>query len=271
MKTIFTAGLLALLLAACQGTTSSSDSSAPTEAAEAVVVAATDEGGGDNTLTEQEKRDGWELLFNGQSTEHWRGAHQSSFPARGWMVKDGMLIVQPSDGAESQNGGDIVTNKEYGDVDFQVDFKLTEGANSGIKYFVTEGYNSQKSAIGLEYQLLDDARHPDAKLGNNGGDTRTLASLYDLKAAPSDKPARPVGEWNTARIVVQGNHVVHYLNGEKVLEYDRGSDAYKKLVQASKYKKWKNFGMADQGHILLQDHGNQVFFKNIKVRDLSAS
>ena len=269
MKTLRIIWLLALLPVACQ-TTSSTD--APTEAAEAAVIATADESNpADNTLTEQEKEEGWQLLFDGESTDHWRGAHQSDFPAQGWTVEDGTLIVQSSDGAESQNGGDIVTNEEYSDFEFQVDFKLTEGANSGIKYFVTEEYNSEKSAIGLEYQLLDDARHPDAKLGNNGGDTRTLGSLYDLKAAPADKPAHPIGEWNTARVVVKDNHVTHYLNGEKIVEYDRGSEEYQQLVQASKYKDWKNFGLADQGHILLQDHGNLVYFKNIKVRDLSVS
>lgn len=262
------AAVLLLPLFSCQ----SPSSDTPSESAEAAVVVTTDEADpADNTLTEQEKQDGWELLFDGQSTEHWRGAHQSSFPAKGWTIEEGMLIVQSSDGAESQNGGDIVTHEEYSDFEFQVDFKLTEGANSGIKYFVTEGYDSKKSAIGLEYQLLDDARHPDAKLGNNGGGTRTLASLYDLKAAPDNKPVHPIGEWNTARVVVQDNRVTHYLNGEKVLEYDRGSNEYKQLVQASKYQKWEDFGLADQGHILLQDHGNQVFFKNIKIRDLSAS
>ena len=266
MKKLLTAGLLSFLFISCQNSPSSND--APTETAEAAVLAVDTE---DNRLTEEEKQAGWELLFDGQSTKHWRGAHQSSFPSQGWVIEEGMLIVQPSDGAESQNGGDIVTNEEYGDFEFQLDFKLTEGANSGIKYFVTEAYGSEKSAIGLEYQLLDDERHPDAKLGNNGGNTRTLASLYDLKAAPSNKPDRPIGEWNTARVVVKGDQVTHYLNGEKVLEYVRGDQEYNQLVEASKYKDWENFGLADQGHILLQDHGNQVFFKNIKIRDLSAS
>ena len=266
MKNFLLLGLLAFLFVNCQTTTSPSEETAETSA-----VVTANETPADNTLTAQEKQDGWRLLFDGTSTDHWRGAHQENFPEQGWKVEDGMLVVQASDGAESQNGGDIVTQEEYANFEFQVDFKLTEGANSGIKYFVTEAYNSQKSAIGLEYQLLDDDRHPDAKLGNNGGDTRTLASLYDLKAASDDKPLNPVGEWNTARIVVQGQQVTHYLNGKKVLEYERGSDEYKELVQASKYKKWDNFGMADRGHILLQDHGDLVYFKNIKLRNLSAS
>lgn len=257
-----------LLATACQSTPSTAHE--PTEAAEAAVLTTTQEPA-DNTLTEQERADGWRLLFDGTSTEHWRGAHRETFPEQGWRIANGMLIVQASDGAESQNGGDIVTREEFSDFEFQTDFKLTEGANSGIKYFVTEAYNPEGSAIGLEYQLLDDARHPDAKLGNNGGGTRTLASLYDLQGAPTDKPARPIGEWNTARVVVRGNQVTHYLNGEKVLEYDRGSDEYDQRVQGSKYKDWENFGLADSGHILLQDHGDEVHFKNIKVRDLSDS
>jgi hypothetical protein len=268
MKRIPVFLLGACLLTACQNTATTEESTASTETP---VVATAETAPADNTLTEQEKEEGWELLFDGTSTDHWRGAHKESFPSGGWKVEDGMLIVEASDGAESQNGGDIVTNEEYSDFVFQVNFKLTEGANSGIKYFVTEAYNSNKSAIGLEYQLLDDARHPDAKLGNNGGGTRTLASLYDLKGASANKPARPIGEWNTARVEVRGPQVAHYLNGTKVLEYERGSDAYNQLVQGSKYKDWDNFGMADSGHILLQDHGDRVYFKNIKVQKLSAS
>ena len=269
MKKASVVGLFALWgVAACQSSTSTADAD---EATETTTAVATAEGPSDNTLTAQEKQAGWELLFDGTSVDRWRGAHQENFPESGWKVDEGLLMVQASDGAESQNGGDIVTHDEYSDFEFQVDFKLTEGANSGIKYFVTEAYNSNKSAIGLEYQLLDDDRHPDAKLGNNGGGTRTLASLYDLKAAPADKPLNPIGEWNTARIVVQGQQVTHYLNGKKVLEYQRGSDEYTQLVQASKYKDWDNFGTADSGHILLQDHGDLVYFKNIKVRNLSGA
>lgn len=221
---------------------------------------------GSNTLTEKEMKEGWKLLFDGTTTNGWRGAYRDSFPEKGWEVRDGMLIVEASGGGEAANGGDIVTVDEYSNFDFMVDFKLTEGANSGIKYFVTEKQKkSPGSAIGLEYQLLDDARHPDAKLGINGN--RTLASLYDLLPA-SNKHPNPIGAWNTARILVTGTHVEHWLNGVKVLEYERGGKEFLAHKAESKFKDMPDFGIAEKGHILLQDHGNQVSFRNVKIRIL---
>lgn len=221
---------------------------------------------GHNSLSAEERAEGWRLLFDGTSTDGWRNAHADSFPDKGWAVRDGELIVLESGGGEAAHGGDIVTVDEYGDFELQLDFKLTAGANSGVKYFVTEkvGTPGRGSAIGLEYQLLDDDRHPDAKMGIGGN--RTTGSLYDLIAAPTDKRVAAVGEWNTARIVSKGRKVEHWLNGSKLLEFERGSDHFRKLVAGSKYKEFKAFGEAESGHILLQDHGNTVHFRNIKIK-----
>ena len=225
----------------------------------------------DNQLTKKEKKDGWKLLFDGKTTNGWKGAFTPAFPAKGWKVENGLLIVESSEGKESTNGGDIVTLNEYSDFELSVDFKITEGANSGIKYFVVAAQPvpaNPKSAIGLEFQVLDDDRHPDAKLGKEGN--RTIGSLYDLIPAIYNKPVKPIGEWNTATIVSKGYHVEHWLNGVMVLAYERGSDAFKSLIAVSKYKDISGFGLGSKGRILLQDHGNEVYFKNIKLRVLKA-
>jgi len=221
-----------------------------------------------NQLTIDEKKQGWKMLWDGETTNGWRGAKLDKFPEQGWEIKDGELIVLSSGGAESAAGGDIVTEKLYGDFELQVDFKLSAGANSGIKYYVDTNLNKGPgSSIGLEYQILDDALHPDAKLGNHEG-SRTVGSLYDLIQANPEKPMNPIGEWNSAHIISKDNHVEHWLNGMKVLEYERGSEAFLKLVSESKYDKWPDFGLLEKGQILLQDHGDRVAFKNIKIKSL---
>ena len=222
-----------------------------------------------NNVAVDEIKNGWKMLWDGKTTEGWRGARLDGFPTNGWEISEGMLTVLSTGGEESAAGGDIVTTEVYGDFELKVDFKITEGANSGIKYYVDPDLNKGPgSSIGLEYQILDDARHPDAKLGNHEG-SRTLASLYDLIAADPNKPVNPIGEWNTAHIISKDNHVEHWLNGMKVLEYERKSDAYRKLVSESKYVKWPKFGEAEKGVILLQDHGDRVSFKNIKIRPIT--
>ncbi len=219
-----------------------------------------------NTLTEKEKKEGWTLLFDGKSLKGWRGAYMESLPKKGWDVKDGMLIVQESGGGEASFGGDIVSLKTYSSFELTLDFKLTDGANSGIKYFVIEQLpKTPGSAKGLEYQVLDDAKHPDAKLGTNGN--RTLASLYDIMPA-TNKKVSPMGEWNHARILVKGKHVEHWLNGTKVLEFERGGKEFLAHKAESKFKDIPQFGEYAKGRILLQDHGNKVYYRNIKVKEL---
>jgi len=223
-----------------------------------------------NTLTENEKANGWKLLWDGKTRSGWRGAGLAAFPEKGWTIENGMLI--PNKG-ENKAGGDIVTVKKYKNFILEADFKITGGANSGIKYFI-QSEPGKPNTVGFEFQILDDLRHPDAKLGLNGD--RTLSSLYDLIPANSQvfDPNQPVkrvngiGEWNRARIEVNGKKVSHYLNGVKVLEITRGSQSFKEAIAKSKFSKFPGFGEFDDGYILLQDHGNEVLFRNIKIKEL---
>lgn len=219
-----------------------------------------------NTISPKEAKDGWALLWDGKTTNGWRGAKLDAFPAKGWVIDNGILKVMKSGGAESANGGDIVTTRMYENFVLSVDFKITEGANSGVKYFVNPGLNKgEGSAIGCEFQILDDDKHPDAKLGVRGN--RKLGSLYDLIPAPENKPFNKK-DFNTAVVIVKDNKVEHWLNGVKLIEYERNNQMWQALVNYSKYRDWPNFGNAAEGNILLQDHGDEVWFKNVKIKEL---
>ena len=210
-----------------------------------------------NTLTQKEKSEGWLLLFDGTTSAGWMKSNGRPFPERGWTISDGTITLDTT-----AKGGDIVTAGEYGSFELSVDYKIGPACNSGIKYFYTD--YPKGGGLGMEYQVMDDQGASDNKLANH-----LCGSLYDI--FPPDetvKKVKPLGEWNTVRIVSKGKHVEHWLNGIKVLQFERGDAAYLAAVQKSKYKTEPVFGMVEKGHILLQDHGHTVSFRNIKIRKL---
>jgi hypothetical protein len=224
-----------------------------------------------NKLTENEKSNGWKLLWDGNTSNGWRSVKEEKFPEKGWTLENGELIVNKEG---NTSGGDIATVGPFKNFILEIDFLYTPGANSGIKYFIQKGEDGIISSLGCEYQVLDDEKHPDAKMGVNGN--RTISSLYDLIPGNSQifDPAQPVkrnngpNQWNRARIEVRGNNVTHFLNGVKTVEYTRGTQMWKALVAYSKFSKHAGFGEFETGHILLQDHGDEVHYRNMKIKEL---
>jgi hypothetical protein len=213
----------------------------------------------ENALTPEEQAAGWQLLFDGQSLKGWRPYGKPNAPiASGWKVEDGVLKK-----LAGQKGGDIITERTYDDLDLSWEWRLAKGGNNGVKYMVTE---ARPQAPGYEYQMLDD----EAEKFKAVPPKSKTASFYDVLPPSADKPLRPAGEWNVSRIVVQGNHVEHWLNGRKVLEFELGSDAVKTAVATSKFRKFPDFGDKIRGHIMLTDHQDETWFRNIKLRELPA-
>jgi hypothetical protein len=212
-----------------------------------------------NTLTDQEKANGWKLLFDGRTTDGWRGYRSKAMPDR-WQVRDVALVLQHKSG---KTGGDIVTVDQFDNFELSLEWKIAPRGNSGIMYRVTEKEEAPYES-GPEYQLLDNAGHEDGK-----SPLTSAASCYALYA-PSKDATRPVGEWNQTRIIVNGNHVEHWLNGVQVVTYELGSADWNKRVAASKFKSMPRFGKEPRGHIDLQDHGDDIAFRNIKIRPLKA-
>jgi hypothetical protein len=216
-----------------------------------------------NQLSPADQKAGWKLLFNGTSLDGWRGYKRPDASGTRWVVKDGLLCLDPGDKTDTRGARDIVTAAPSAQFEFSWDWRVSEGGNSGVKYFVLE---DRDAAIGHEYQLIDDQRHADAKIGPH----RQTAAFYDVLAA-ANRPSTPAGEWNTSRVVVKGNEVEHWLNGTKVLSYTLDSPALREAIAKSKFKGIERFGKPHQGLFLLQDHGDAVCYRNVKARALTGS
>ena len=206
-----------------------------------------------NHLTTAEKAAGWKLLFDGRTTQGWRGFKKPEFPAHGWVAENGSLKHVANGG-----GGDIISVERFSDFDLEWDWRIPARANNGLKYFITE---ERASAIGHEYQMIDDVLVKEGKA--------STASFYDVLPPRPDKPLQPVGEWNHSRVLARGNHVEHWLNHVKVVEYEMGSDEVKEAIARSKFKSVPGFGTRLKGHILLTDHHDEASFRNLKIRELT--
>jgi hypothetical protein len=226
-----------------------------------------------NTLTAAERRDGWQLLFDGSTFDGWRGLGYDSVPTAHWMIADGAIrkipkgqVPRMADGQPAA-GGDLMTTNTFRDFELTWDWKITRAGNSGLKYNVSEEISMaaapNHAALGFEYQLLDDDLHEDNKVASH-----RAGALYDLIPANAAKTLKPVGEWNNSKLVFRGNHGEHWLNGNKVVEFDLGTPLMDSALAQSKYRSIKNFAQRRAGHIVLQDHGDEVFFRNIKIRVL---
>jgi hypothetical protein len=206
-----------------------------------------------NTLTDEERAAGWRLLFDGRSLDAWRGYKQQTMPA-GWQAMDGTL-------ARVAESNDIITREQFRDFELALEWKVAPGGNSGIMFRVTEDAELTYHT-GPEMQILDNAGHPDG-----ANPSTSTGSNYALHAPTADV-ARPAGEWNSVRLLVKGGHVEHWLNGTRIVEYELGTDEWKRLVAASKFSAWPGYGVAPRGHIALQEHGAAIAFRNIKIREL---